>query len=189
LLEPVNLLILDEPTNHLDMRSKDILKEALRNYNGTMILVSHDREFLDGLCNKVYEFNNQRIREYPGGIFEFLQSRKLENLKELEKKVAETRKANTQNQSKSNSIDQPRASQQQNREQEKKQKQLQTRIRNAEERIALLEIEISELEKSLADPGIFSNQSKYNELLAQFNNRQQELNREMESWEGLMQEQ
>lgn len=93
LLEPVNLFILDEPTNHLDMRSKDILKEALRNYNGTMILVSHDREFLDGLCNKVYEFSNKRVREYPGGIFEFLQSRKFKNLKELEVKVAQTKKA------------------------------------------------------------------------------------------------
>ena len=89
LLEPVNLLVLDEPTNHLDIRSKDILKAALQQYNGTMILVSHDREFLDGLCNKVVEFKEGKIKEFPGGIFEFLQSRKLDTLKQLEQVKAE----------------------------------------------------------------------------------------------------
>ncbi|GHT10735.1 ABC transporter ATP-binding protein [Bacteroidia bacterium] len=87
LLEPVNLLILDEPTNHLDMRSKDVLKEALKEFDGTAIIVSHDREFLDGLVNKVYEFGNQRIKEHLGGIYEFLESKKIENLNELEKKI------------------------------------------------------------------------------------------------------
>jgi ATP-binding cassette subfamily F protein 3 len=177
LLEPVNLLILDEPTNHLDMRSKDILKEALRNYNGTMILVSHDREFLDGLCNKVYEFSNKRVREYPGGIFEFLQSRKLENLKELEVKVAQTKKA----------PEIKSEAKQQNREQDKQQKQVQTKLRNAEERIARLEEEIKTLESSLANPEVFNEQGKYNELLNRFNGMQQELSQEMENWERLMQ--
>jgi ATP-binding cassette subfamily F protein 3 len=85
LLEPVNLLILDEPTNHLDMRTKDILKDALYAYDGTLILVSHDRDFLDGLVSKVYEFGNKQVKEHLGDIKGFLQKKKLENLKEIEK--------------------------------------------------------------------------------------------------------
>ena len=86
LLEPVNLLILDEPTNHLDMKTKDILKQALIDFDGTLIVVSHDRDFLDGLVTKVYEFGNQRVREHLCGIYEFLENKKMENLQELEKK-------------------------------------------------------------------------------------------------------
>ena len=85
LLEPVNLLILDEPTNHLDMRSKDVLKDALREFDGTVIVVSHDREFLDGLVDKVYEFGNQRVVEHLGGIYEFLERKKMDSLRELER--------------------------------------------------------------------------------------------------------
>jgi ATP-binding cassette subfamily F protein 3 len=86
LLEPVNLLILDEPTNHLDMRTKDVLKDALKAYDGTLILVSHDRDFLDGLVNKVYEFGNKRVKAHLGGIQSFLTMKKMEHLNELEKK-------------------------------------------------------------------------------------------------------
>ena len=85
LLEPYNLLILDEPTNHLDMKTKDILKQALKNYDGTLIVVSHDRDFLDGLVEKVYEFTNGRVREHLCGVYEFLEKKKLENLQELER--------------------------------------------------------------------------------------------------------
>ena len=87
LLEPVNLLILDEPTNHLDMKTKDILKQALMDFDGTLIVVSHDRDFLDGLVTKVYEFGHQRVREHLCGIYEFLEIKKMENLQELEKKA------------------------------------------------------------------------------------------------------
>ena len=87
LLEPVNLLILDEPTNHLDMRTKDVLKQAIRDFNGTVILVSHDREFLDGLVSKVYEFGGGQVREHLGGIYDFLESRKLDSLRELEQRA------------------------------------------------------------------------------------------------------
>ena len=86
LLEPVNLLILDEPTNHLDIKTKDILKQALVDFDGTLIVVSHDRDFLDGLVTKVYEFGNRRVREHLCGIYEFLETKKMENLRELERK-------------------------------------------------------------------------------------------------------
>jgi ATP-binding cassette subfamily F protein 3 len=85
LLEPVNLLILDEPTNHLDMKTKDILKSALIDFDGTLILVSHDRDFLDGLVDKVYEFGNKQVKEHLGGIKYFLEKKKMENLRELER--------------------------------------------------------------------------------------------------------
>ena len=85
LLQPVNLLILDEPTNHLDMKTKDILKQALKDYDGTLILVSHDRDFLDGLVTKVYEFGDKRVKEHLCGIYEFLEKKKLESLQELER--------------------------------------------------------------------------------------------------------
>ncbi len=88
LLEPVNLLILDEPTNHLDLKTKDILKEALINFDGTLIVVSHDRDFLDGLVSKVYEFSNKRVIEHLGGVYDFLEKKKMENLKEIERKIS-----------------------------------------------------------------------------------------------------
>jgi ATP-binding cassette subfamily F protein 3 len=87
LLEPVNLLILDEPTNHLDMRTKEILKSALKEFDGTLILVSHDRDFLGGLANKVFEFGNKRVKEHLGDIHSFLQMKKMDNLKEIERRT------------------------------------------------------------------------------------------------------
>ena len=88
LLEPYNLLILDEPTNHLDMKTKEVLKQALLNYDGTLILVSHDRDFLNGLVSKVYEFGGGKVTEHLEGIYEFMQRKKLENLKELERSAS-----------------------------------------------------------------------------------------------------
>jgi len=86
LLEPVNLLILDEPTNHLDMKTKDIIKDALKAFDGTLILVSHDRDFLDGLVTKVFEFGNKRVKEHFEGIKGFLELKKMENLRDIERK-------------------------------------------------------------------------------------------------------
>jgi len=88
LLQPVNLLILDEPTNHLDIKTKDILKDALKAFDGTLILVSHDRDFLDGLANKVFEFGNKRIKEHFEDINGFLRNKKMENLREIERTTA-----------------------------------------------------------------------------------------------------
>ena len=86
LLEPVNLLILDEPTNHLDLKTKDVLKQALNDFDGTLICVSHDRDFLDGLVSRVYEFGGGRVREHLCGIYEFLEMKKMEELSEIERK-------------------------------------------------------------------------------------------------------
>ena len=87
LLSPVNLLILDEPTNHLDLRTKDILKNALKEFDGTLIVVSHDRDFLTGLVHKVYEFGNKKVKEHLEDIQGFLQKKKMENLREIERKI------------------------------------------------------------------------------------------------------
>jgi ATP-binding cassette subfamily F protein 3 len=91
LLEPCNLLILDEPTNHLDMQSKDVLKAALKEFNGTVICVSHDRDFLDGLVEKVYEFGGGKVKEHLGGIYDFLRSKRIDSLQELERKSDEAK--------------------------------------------------------------------------------------------------
>jgi ATP-binding cassette subfamily F protein 3 len=179
LLEPVNLLVLDEPTNHLDMRSKDILKEALRKYNGTMILVSHDREFLDGLCNKVFEFNKGLIREFPGGIFEFLQSRKLESLAELETVQKQISKPiATSFVSKVNSD--------QNKNLEKLAKQQQTKLNNCEDRIAELEAKVKITEERLSDKNVYNDQEKANLLLKEYEQLKQSLEKEVQLWESLL---
>jgi ATP-binding cassette subfamily F protein 3 len=175
LMQPVNLLVLDEPTNHLDMRSKDILKESLKQYDGTLILVSHDREFLDGLCNKVFEFKNGSVREFPGGIFDFLQSRKLETLKQLEQNKQASKKTEVP------VIEQKK---QVNPEIEKQKKQLQTKIRNSEERIAQLESELEVLEAALADPETYADAKKSSDLLARHATMKNELETAMQSWES-----
>ncbi|MCB0819519.1 MAG: ABC-F family ATP-binding cassette domain-containing protein, partial [Bacteroidetes bacterium] len=180
LLEPVNLLVLDEPTNHLDMRSKDILKSALQQYNGTMILVSHDRDFLDGLCNKVVEFKDGGIKEYPGGIFDFLQSRKLASLKSLEQKLEQPA---VQQQK----VAEPKA-EKQNRP-SKELRKLETRIRNCEEKIAALEEQISEIENKLADPGLYSDKDLASGLLKDYESGKAELASQMKLWEELLAEQ
>ena len=136
LLEPVNLLILDEPTNHLDMRTKDILKKAIKEFEGTVIVVSHDREFLDGLVEKVYEFGGGRIKEHLGGIYDFLEKKKIESLRELEvatkqqPKVVETKKSD-------------------NKISYEERKELARRVKKAERAIAAIEEEISNIEYAI----------------------------------------
>ncbi|MFN5370428.1 MAG: ABC-F family ATP-binding cassette domain-containing protein [Bacteroidia bacterium] len=177
LMQPVNLLVLDEPTNHLDMRSKDILKEALKQYDGTLILVSHDREFLDGLCNKVFEFKSGEIREFPGGIFDFLQSRKLETLKQLEQAKAAEKKPSTP-------VAEPKKTA--NPENEKQRKQLQTKIRNAEEQIVLLETKVEKLEAELANPETYADTARSTQLLNEHTKTKAELDSAMQNWESIV---
>jgi ATP-binding cassette subfamily F protein 3 len=182
LLEPVNLLVLDEPTNHLDMRSKDILKAALQQYNGTMILVSHDREFLDGLCNKVIEFKEGKIKEFPGGIFEFLQSRKLDTLKQLEQVKAEKVVQQEKKQ-------QEKVVVQKNPVNDKELKQLQNKIRNTEEKISSLENAVSELENKLADPEVYAKPEEAQQLLKAHEARKKELDDLVAQWEQMIERQ
>ncbi len=147
LLQPVNLLVLDEPTNHLDMRSKDILKQALLKYNGTLILVSHDREFLDGLVAKVYEFRNHKVKLHIGGIYEFLQKRKLENLAELE------RKAKPVSEQISKEPSAIKLDYLEKKELDKAIRKASQQVTASEQKIEWLEKELEEIKKLLADPG------------------------------------
>ena len=136
LLEPVNLLILDEPTNHLDMRTKDILKKAIKEFDGTVIVVSHDREFLDGLVEKVYEFGGGRIKEHLGGIYDFLEKKKIESLRELEVSTKQQPKAAEEKKS-------------DNKISYEERKELARRIKKAERAIATIEEEISNIEYAI----------------------------------------
>ena len=138
MLEPHNLLILDEPTNHMDMRSKDILKTALQKFDGTVVVVSHDREFLDGVVDKVYEFRDGGVREYLGGIYYFLEKRKLENLHEIE------RKAPVATAVKSEDVSSGKLSYEQKKEQEKL-------LRKLRKNVEQIEIELAEVEKKIAE--------------------------------------
>ena len=144
MLEPHNLLILDEPTNHMDMRSKDILKTALQKFDGTVVVVSHDREFLDGIVDKVYEFRDGGVREYLGGIYYFLEKRKLENLHEIERKapVAATAKSEPASSGK--------LSYEQKKEQEKLLRKLRKNVEQIEAELAGVEAKIAEYDARFA---------------------------------------
>ncbi|MBQ8521058.1 MAG: ABC-F family ATP-binding cassette domain-containing protein, partial [Bacteroides sp.] len=141
LLEPVNFLILDEPTNHLDMRSKDVLKDAIREFDGTVIVVSHDREFLDGLVTKVYEFGGGAVREHIGGIYDFLQKKRIENLNELQLSASPTASVKK---------DEPEAPSE-NKLSYEAQKELNKRIRKIEKQVADCERRIEEIETQIAE--------------------------------------
>ncbi|MBE6298959.1 MAG: ABC-F family ATP-binding cassette domain-containing protein [Bacteroidales bacterium] len=151
LLEPVNLLILDEPTNHLDMSTKDVLKRAIEAFDGTVIIVSHDREFLDGLVSKVYEFGGGKVTEHLGGIYDFLQKRKIDSLVELEKKRVK------EDEERPKEISDNKLSYMERKEIQRKIRQFQNCVNDAEKRIAKIEEQIAEVEKVLATPEGFSN--------------------------------
>lgn len=154
LLEPVNLLILDEPTNHLDMRTKDILKQAITDFDGTVIVVSHDRDFLDGMVQKVYEFGDHRVREHLCGIWEFLEKKQLDSLQQIEAsdKSHEPKAENMPSAG--------RLSYEEQKERERKHKQAQKRVKQLEECIQQLEQDIAAIEQQLSegqtdDPSIY----------------------------------
>lgn len=144
LLQPVNLLILDEPTNHLDMPSKDVLKEAIQAFDGTVIVVSHDRDFLNGIVDKVYEFGEHRVREHLGGIYDFLQKKRLDSLQQLEVKNSPDSVADVETQNLASPVSQGKADYQRQKERERL-------IRQAEKKVKTLEAKIDELEQQLAD--------------------------------------
>ena len=151
LLESVNLLILDEPTNHLDMRSKDVLKEAIREFDGTVIIVSHDREFLDGLVTKVYEFGGGKVKEHLGGIYDFLQKKGVSDIAPL---LSSQPKAKATTPATSAPVEEPggAASYAARKEQAKQQRKLQKRVEECEKRVAQIEAELKELEEWMATP-------------------------------------
>ena len=178
LLEPVNFLILDEPTNHLDMRSKDVLKEAIREFDGTVIVVSHDREFLDGLVTKVYEFGGGVVKEHIGGIYDFLQKKQMENLNELQLSLSptsETRKAAPE------PVSESKLSYEAQKEQARKARKLEKQVAECEERISKLEQQIQELENKMATPEGASDMQLYD----QHRQLKQQVASEEEEWERL----
>ncbi len=180
LLSPVNLLILDEPTNHLDMVSKDILKNALLKYDGTLILVSHDRDFLQGLTTKVYEFKNRKIREYIGDIYTFLDARDLNTLKELERKNITKAKVNEQ---KASVPPGNKVNYEKKKEQERLLRKIQNRVEDSEKKIAKLETEVAELDAVLIDPDKYKEAIKTPGIFEKYQELKKQLESEMNLWE------
>ena len=174
LLEPVNLLILDEPTNHLDMRSKDVLKNALKDFDGTVIVVSHDREFLDGLVEKVYEFGNKRVVEHLGGIYEFLERKKMQNLQELEVSANKATEAAADE----NVPTQNKLSYEARKELNKAIKKQEKLIAESEKKIEQLETSIADLEVKLATPEGASDTALY----TQYADLKKALSETMDLW-------
>ena len=177
LLEPVNFLILDEPTNHLDMRSKDVLKDAIRDFDGTVIVVSHDREFLDGLVTKVYEFGGGVVREHIGGIYDFLQKKKIENLNELQLSTSPT--ASVSKKEEPEQVSENKLSYEAQKELNKKIKKLEKQVADCENRIEKIESQIAEVEAQMATPEGASDMKLY-EKHQQF---KKELDAVVEEWE------
>jgi len=180
LLEPVNLLILDEPTNHLDMRSKDVLKDAIREFDGTVIVVSHDREFLDGLVTKVYEFANKKVREHLGGIYDFLQHKKMESLRELE--MSNTVKSEADQQPKE--VSENKLSYEARKEHSRKVRKAEKSVEEFEKIISALENELQEMNKKLELPEVASDA----DFIMDYQKKQRELEHKMYEWEIVSEE-
>ncbi|WP_296087743.1 ABC-F family ATP-binding cassette domain-containing protein [Alloprevotella tannerae] len=175
LLEPVNFLILDEPTNHLDMRTKDVLKEAIQAFDGTVILVSHDRDFLDGLVTKVYEFGDGLVREHLGGIYDFLQKKKLQDLKSLEATPTQsTANPATPQQA------QGKLSYEEQKEQARQLRKVEKEVKEKEEAISRIEATLQDLEQQMSTPEGAIDAA----LITQYASLQKELEQTMADWEA-----
>lgn len=175
LLEPVNFLILDEPTNHLDMRTKDVLKEAIQAFDGTVILVSHDRDFLDGLVTKVYEFGNGLVREHLGGIYDFLRKKELQDLKSLEAALTQsTANADTPRQA------QGKLSYEEQKEQARQLRKVEKEVKEREEAISRIEATLQDLEQQMSTPEGAADAA----LITQYAAHQKELEQTMADWEA-----
>lgn len=178
LLEPVNFLILDEPTNHLDMRSKDVLKEAIRDFDGTVIVVSHDREFLDGLVTKVYEFGGGLVREHLGGIYDFLKNKQIDSLNELSSNKVQKVQPEVEEEK---NVSQSRLTYEQQKEVQKKIRKMEKNIAGCEGRINQLEMQIAALEEKLTTPKGAADVSLYE----QHGQLKKTLDEAVEEWESL----
>ena len=179
LLEPVNFLILDEPTNHLDMRSKDVLKEAIKEFDGTVVVVSHDREFLDGLVTKVFEFGGGVVKEYIGGIYDFLQKKKIENLNELQLSSSPT--ASAMKKEEGEPVSENKLSYEAQKELNKKLRKLEKQVADCEQKIEKLEAQIAEVEAKMATPEGASDMSLYE----QHQQLKKDLDAVVEEWESV----
>ena len=181
LLEPVNLLILDEPTNHLDMQSKDVLKEAIRAFDGTAIIVSHDREFLDGLVTKVYEFGGGKVREHLGGIYDFLRHKNIETLQQLEIAAPKTTETS---ETIAPIVSENKKNYAERKEQQKKVKKVEKAVKASEEKIAQMEARIKELDKMLLNPKYATDMK----LIEEYSQTMKALDEENERWMQLSEE-
>lgn len=184
LLQPVNLLIMDEPTNHLDMRTKDILKDAIKDFNGTVIVVSHDRDFLDGLVEKVYEFGGGHVKEHLGGIYDFLAQKNMESLHELEKKEQQQQGIHAAK-NVEQEVKQSKLNYQEQKELNKKIKQAEKRVSELEQHVNDLENQINHIEQQLAqggevDPDIYNRHSQLNAELEQTMTQWEDAGEELE---------
>jgi ATP-binding cassette subfamily F protein 3 len=178
LLTPSNLLILDEPTNHLDMQSKDILKNALLQFDGTLIIVSHDRDFLQGLTDKLFEFRDNHIKEHLGGIYEFLETRKLQTLKQLEKQMqSKDYRPESKSQNKLNY--------EKKRQLERDIRKINSEISKSERKIEELETEIEQSHKILSDPTSYFDNPDYDKITKDYEKLKRNLEAEMNRWEEL----
>jgi ATP-binding cassette subfamily F protein 3 len=180
MLQPYNLLVLDEPTNHLDMRSKDVLKNALLEYNGTVIIVSHDRDFLNGLVNKVYEFTHGKVKEHIGGIYDFLRRKKLETLKELE--AVQRQQKSTD---KTNAPSDQKKLWEERKELDRKIRKVENQINKLEQEISSLESELSEIDNKLTDPAAHGIDLSDKEFFTNYEGKKEDLATKMEQWEDL----
>ncbi len=184
LLEPVNLLILDEPTNHLDMPSKDVLKEAIRAFDGTAIIVSHDREFLDGLVTKVYEFGGGRVREHLGGIYDFLRDRKIESLDQLGAQPANNKKENQEDAAATPSHQSSKQNYAERKEMQKRISRAEKAVKESESKIEKMEERIRELDELLMQPEKASDMT----LVTEYTSTKRCLDEESERWMTLSEE-
>ena len=185
LLEPVNFLILDEPTNHLDMRSKDVLKEAIKEFDGTVIVVSHDREFLDGLVDKVYEFGGGKVREHLGGIYDFLQHKNIDSLQQLEKNTTLAQATGTA--ATSSASAQPsegKLSYEEQKAQAKVLRKLERAVEDAEKLIEKLETELADIEAKMSTPEGAADM----QLCAQYGELKNKVDAAVEQWEKASEE-
>ncbi|MDM8258064.1 ABC-F family ATP-binding cassette domain-containing protein [Phocaeicola barnesiae] len=180
LLEPVNLLILDEPTNHLDMRSKDVLKDAIRDFDGTVIVVSHDREFLDGLVTKVYEFGGGVVKEHIGGIYDFLQKKKMESLQELQLTQSSAPVAKEE----PVPVSENKLSYEAQKELNRKARKLEKQVAACETHIGELEAQVTEIENRMATPEGAADRSLYEQYQA----LKKEITAAEEEWESMLME-
>ena len=178
MLEPVNFLVMDEPTNHLDMRSKEMLKNALAEYDGTVLVVSHDREFLDGLVKCVYEFKNKKVKQHLGGIYDFLQKKKLESLRELEQKNTTGSPQTVKQEEKKVAQPESTLSYEERKEINKAISKLEKSVEQSENEIARLEDEIAAMDEKMAKPENMSDTS----IFEQYEKLKKDLESVMEQW-------